>query len=832
MSLSLDIKYAARLLSNKPAFTALMVLIVAIGLGLTLYTFSLLNGLLFKPLSFADNEPIYAIEDMYDHTHLSRRNANAIDLYNLQQDKTLFKEMGFYNEGITFVGGSGEGLRKFNSTYVSWNLFSFTGVQPILGRALLPEDHYEGAEAVLVLGYDMWQSYFNGDPDVVGKIVPIDGADPARVVGVMPENFMFPAIAQMWQPLPQNAITPTERDFTFQFAFAKLADGVTESQVQLRLDQLSLEIAKDLPENMGWLISEDGKYLSIEPFKKVYLTQYYGMFLALFVVVFLILLLACINVGNLLLARVNERVKEIAIRVALGVPKQRLILQMLWESIFICAVGGFLAVLLAGWGLDITNQILNGIYEIDKLKPFWWTVGLDTQALLVLAGAMLAMILITGFIPAWRSLQGDFNAVLRDGTRGALGKRAAATTKLLVISEILLSCVVLVMATVLLVSSYSAGVADYGVDTQNRLTAHIQLPPTDYPIRFDTEFEHEDRVARSQFYYELQQELASRDNIQASVFMSQLPGTGGGTSFFEIQGREAPVWNENPYSNNEGVSRGSFGALGMEILQGRDFDHRDVGDDVHSIIINESIARDFFPNGDAVGQKVRRASRIPRPEGQNPWNTIVGVVSDSFHGSTMDFSSASYNSYHAMDNWGMFRSMLAIHYTGSDIQARETLQDAVNTVNPNVGVYLVMSYDALIQSPMLLIVAVSKIFLLCGIVAAFLAASGIYAVAANSVQQRTQEIGVRRALGASDGKIIRLFMGQASWQLLIGLLCGVLLSVWLISLMSNTMIFSPNSYLLGILGMPLMIAFMVLIATYAPTKKVVKLEPSDALHQN
>lgn len=830
MSLSLDIKYAARLLSKKPAFTTLMVSIVAIGLGLTLYTFSLLNGLLFNSLKFADNEPVYAVEAMYDHTHLERREAAVIDLYALQQDKSLFKEMGFYSEGTTFVGGSGEGLRKFNSSYVTWNLFSFSGVQPILGRVFRPDDHLEGAEQVLVLGYDMWQSYFNGDADVIGKVVPIDGADPARIVGVMPEGFAFPSIAQMWQPLAQNAVTPTEREFVFLFAFAKLADGVTLTEAKLRLDQRSAEIAQNLPENMPWLIRENGKYLSIEPFKKAIITQYYGMFLALFIVVFLILLLACINVGNLLLSRVNERVKEIAIRVALGVPKQRLILQMLWESIFICFLGGFLAILLAGWGLDVTNQVFNNVYEVDKLKPFWWTISLDAQAISVLVGSMIAMVLITGLIPAWRSLQGDFNSVLRDGTRGALGKRAAATTKVLVISEILLSCVVLIMATVLLVSSYSAGVADYGVETQNRLTANIQLPPSDYPLRRDTEFEHQDRLARSQFYYDLKQELSTRSNVEDSVFMSQLPGTGGGTSYFEIQGREAPVWNENPYSNNEGVTRDSFQALGMEILQGRDFDHRDVGEDVRSIIINESIARDFFPNGDAVGQKVRRASRVPRDD--NPWNTIVGVVSDSFHGSTMDFSSASYNSYHAMDNWGMFRSMIAMHFTGSEALARETLYDAINKVNPNVGVYHVQLYDSLIQKPMLLILAVSKIFLLCGVVAAFLAASGIYAVAANSIQQRTQEIGVRRALGATDGRIIRQFMGQASWQLLIGLLVGVGLSIWLISLMSSTMIFSANSYLLGILGMPLLIAFMVLVATYAPTKRVVKMEPSDALHQN
>lgn len=828
MSLSLDIQYAARLLFKKPSFTVLTVLIVAVGLGLTLYTFSLLNNLVFSPLHFADNKPIYAVESLYDNTHLSRRTAMSYDLYNLQQDKSLFAEMGFYQVGTTFLGGAGAGIRKFNSSYVSYNMFSFTGVQPILGRGLRAEDHYEGAEQVLVLGYDIWQNYFHADPNIIDKLVPMDGSEPARVVGVMPQGFEFPATAELWQPLPQGAVTPTERDRNFSYAFAKLADGVSLSQAQVALNDKSKEISASINDDWRWLIRDGDRYLSIEPLKKATITQYYGMFLALLAVVFLILTLACINVGNLLLARVNERSKEIAIRVALGVPQKRLILQMLWESIFICVLGGFLAMLLAGWGLDITNQVFDSAYAVDKLKPYWWHVGLDFSSMMVLAVTMFAMILITGFIPAWRALRGDFNAVLRDGTRGALGQKAAYATKILVISEILLSCVVLIMATVLLVSSYAAGVADYGVQTEKRLTAQFQLPPAGYPIRYGTEFDHPDRVARAQFFYDLQSELKKRDNVINSIFMSQLPGTGGGTSFFEIEGRAAAVYNENPESNNEGVSKNSWDALGMTILQGRDFDYRDVGADKHSIIINESIARDFFPNGDAVGQRVRRANRDNRGE----WDTIIGVVSDTFHGSTMDFSSASYNSYHVMDNWGPFQLMGAMHYSGSEVDAIATLYDAVSKVNPDVGIFHVQSYDALIQKPMLLIAAVSKIFLLCGVVAAFLAASGIYAVAANSVQQRTQEIGVRRALGASDSRIMRLFMGQASWQLLIGLVGGLTFSIWLIGLMSQTMIFNEVSYIIGMVGIPILIAAMVLIATYLPTRRVVLMEPAEALHHN
>ena len=828
MSLSLDIKYSARLLGKKPAFTALTVCIVAVGLGLTLYAFSLLNGLLFTPLSFADKEPIYAVESMYDHTHLARRRANTLDLYNLQQDKTLFKDLGFYEDGTTFVGGAGQGLKKFNSTYTSWNLFNFTGVQPILGRTFTPEDQFEGAEQVLILGYAMWQSYFNGDPKVIGKIVPIDGSDPARVVGVMPEGFAFPAVAQMWQPLQEDFVAPTERQSNFLFAYAKLADGVSLKQAQLALDNISFELSQTLTEEWRGIVGPDGKYLSIEPFKKANITQYYGMFLALWAVTILILILACINVGNLLLARVNERIKEVAIRVALGVPRKRLILQMLLESVFICLLGGFIAVLLAGWGLDVTNQVFDDTYAVDKLKPFWWVVGLDSESMLVLLATIIGMVVVTGFIPARRSLNGDFNAVLRDGTRGALGRKAAKVTKVLVISEILLSAVVLILATILLVSSYAATNADYGVNTKKRLTAQLQLPPTAYPIRRDTEFEHEDRIARSKFYYDLKASLESRDDIQGVVFMSQLPGTGGGTSHFEIEGREGAVYNENPYSNNEGVSRDSWHALGMEIVEGRDFDFRDVGEDVHSMIINESIAKEFFPDGDAVGKRVRQVF----PWGKRDWNTVIGVVSDTYHGTTMDFSGSPYNVYHVMDNWGMFRVMAAINYEGSQAQAQQALIDEVNRVNPDVGIFHMQSYDELIEKPILLIAAVSKIFLLCGLVAAFLAASGIYAVAANSIQQRTQEIGVRRALGSTDGKIMKLFMKQASWQLMVGLVVGIGLSVWLLGFMSQTMVFNNLSYWLGMFGMPLMIIAIVLFATYIPTRKVIELEPSDALHHN
>ncbi|PKG81501.1 ABC transporter permease [Colwellia sp. 75C3] len=831
MSITLDIKYAARLLHKKPAFTALTIFIVAIGLGLTLYTYSLLSSLVFKPLLLNKDSAVISIEAEFDPSHLSRRGVDAYDFLTIRNELDSIDEFGIYENDTALIGKpqNNAATRKYNAVQIEWNVFEFSGVKPIMGRALIAEDHFEGAEPVIVLGYDVWQQYFLADKDIVNTSILVD-AVATRVVGVMPQGFAFPMTAQIWIPIAQKYLTPTDRSRSWLFSYARLKTDVSFDVFSQELALLNKTVVKSLPDNMRWRLDDFEGYLRAVPYKKASITQFYSIFITMGVVVVLILLLACINVGNLLLARVNERFKEVAIRIALGVPRHRLILQMLLESIFICSVGGFLAVLFAGWGLELSNTVFDQMFMVNQEKPFWWQVSLDTDAIILLVLSVVAMIVITGFIPAWRALSCDFNGVLRDGTRGSQGKKAARASQILVISEIFLSCVVLVIATILLSTSYSAGQADYGVDTKNRITATLELPESSYPIRSDTEFELADTLKRTAFYYDLQDVLEQMPNIEAVAFMSSLPGTGEGASFFEIEGRAAAVYNENPFSNNEVASRGAWNALGMTVIQGRDFSLDDISEEIDTIIINESIANDFFPDGDAIGQRVRRAMRNVDREGG--WQTIVGVVSDTFHGSAMRTSSEQYSSYFMLDNVGFSWINMAIHYSGSQVLAEKSLQQAINQVNNNATVYHIQSYDELISQPMILVSAISKVFLLCGVIAVFLAASGIYAVAANSVSQRTQEIGVRRALGASDSKIMQLFMRKALWQLVIGLSIGITLSLWVVNQMTDTMVINQGSYLIGLLGIPLLIVIMVIVATYVPTRKVVLMEPSDALHHD
>ena len=820
------------MLLKKPLFTALTILIVAIGLGLTVYSYSLLSSLVFKPMYLGGDREIVAVEGEFDHSHLFRR---PVDPYhvNLAADKLgIFEQHGFYTEGTTFIGGSNSqhdalsAAVKMNASYVSWNLFSFANVQPVVGRAFTQDDFVEGAEPVVILSYDVWQQYFGGDTSIVNQSLALD-ATKGRIVGVMPQGFAFPEMAQIWQPLSEAMINPTAPSHMSLLAYARLAPGISVEQAKAGIEGFNKEIFETIEESFRYRIPASGQYLQVMPYKQASITQYYNVFVALLVVVFLILLLACINVSNLLLARVNERIKEVAIRVALGIPRKKLILQMLWESVVICSIGGLLALLFAAYGIEITNGLFENTFAVDKMKPFWWTLALDGNAIIMLIVSVIAMVLVTGLLPAMNAMKNDFNAVIKDGTRGALGKKAANTGKALVISEIVLSCVVLVMATVLLSTGYFASQADYGVETNSRLTARLQLPPDKYPVRFDSEHEHNDRMQRAKVFTDIKSAIEGKTNFHAAAMMTQLPGTGEGTSYFEIEGRAADVFHENPYSNNEVIVRGSWDALGMKLLQGRNFDHRDIEEGVYNLIINESIARDFFPDGDAVGKRIRR---VGRNGASDTWNTIVGVVSDTYHGSTMRSSSASYNSYHPNDNIGMMRIYVAAHYSGNESQAIAALKQAVADVDPDVGIYHIQSYDSLIEQPMKLLLAVSQIFLFCGIVAVILAASGIYAMASNNILQRTQEIGIRRAVGASDRKVMTMFIKQASWQLAIGLALGISLAILLIHYMSNTLIINPESYGIAFVTIPSLIIFMVIIATYIPTKSVLRMEPSDALH--
>ncbi|MBQ4811548.1 ABC transporter permease [Pseudoalteromonas luteoviolacea] len=825
MTIWIDIKYMLRQLTNKPMFTLISVLVVAFGLGLTVYTYTLLTQIVFKPLTLQGTAPLVAIEGEFREKHGRGQRADPYHLNHIGAESKLIERMSLYRTGSTILSDLDNmtGSKKLHASYSQWNLFEVAGVQPQLGRGFSPADQEVGADPVVVISHAVWAKYFGQNPDILGTSIRVNGT-PKQIIGVMPAGFSFPAVAQIWAPLVITQIqtsAPSDAYSASLNGVARLKNGVSLSQLRSEVDSLLAEHFQLLPQEFAWRTSSPGGYIRVFPFKYTddSIAQKSSIFIALFLVVVLILLLTCINVGNLLLARVNERIKEVAIRIALGISKERLVIQMLWESVFICGVGGVLAWILAAIGVQVTNEVLNGIFALSEARPFWWHIKLESDAVVVLVVTLIFMVIATGLLPAWRALTGDMNAILRDGTRGALGKINGRINKSIVITEIALSSVVLMIASILLYTSFNAQNADYGVDTNNRITAQILLPTSVYPTN--------PRTKRNDFYYQLKGNLEQSPNIHSVAYFTSLPGTGGGSSHFEILGKEALVYNENPLWNFEVVSRGAWDTVAMKIIAGRDFDERDLDSGESPVIINDSMARALFPLGDALGQRVRT---VDEGDWHTEWRTIVGIVSDSVHGPTMQATSAWHTGYGLMDlrSWTM---ELVVHYSGSEAQAMATLHKAVADMDPEVTLDQVQSYEQLIAQPMRLIDAINTIFLWCGLVALVLAATGIYAVSANSISLRSQEIATRRALGASNGHVVRFLLKEAGLQLTAGLVVGMSISIWLIYRISQSMLIGGGGFAIGLVGVPILISVMVLIATYIPSKKITSYEPSEGLRQ-
>lgn len=840
MSFGIDISYSLRQLIKKPFFTITSIVIVAFGLGISVYTYSLLSQLIFKPLMLGANTEIISVEGEFKKAYGREMPIDPFHLNQIRSESQLLDKMSMYATGIQIIstGGQHSITRKFSASYNEWNFFEVAGVQPILGRGFSPKDQEVGAESVIVLSEKVWRTHFNADPDIIGKSIQANGSrgktlqensPTTRIIGIMPEGFSLPAVAEVWLPLSDNEIDPLQPSTSARehvLALATLKSGVSKKEFQEEVIYLLEKHFKSLPQELASRANSAQSYINILPFKltenAVY--QHYPVFIALMIVVGLIVLLACINIGNMLLSRVNERIKDVAIRIALGIPRQRLLFQMLWESIFICCLGGILAIFLANWSIEMTNNIIEKIFSVTGLRPFWWHIQLTNDAFVLLVFALILMIFLTGILPAWRAISSDFNAVLRDGTRGALGKKASRANKLVVITEVALSCVVLVVAVILLNASHSAKVADYGVETENRLVAAIRLPVNGYPWNGGTT---EAKNQRYDFYSNLQEQLESLPNIKSVAYFSSLPGSGGGYTSYEIKGRQTEADDESYKWNFEVTGIGSWSTIGMHILEGRDFNINDINSEHSPIIINAAMAKDHFPDGNVLGQQIRTF----RGSWHTEWRTIIGIVSDSVHGSTIQTSSAKHTGYGIMyrRTWPV---SIVIHYVGLKSEAEAALFDTLNNVDPDVAAFYVQSYDEVIAEPMIMIESVNTIFLWCGLIAAFLAASGIYAISSNSIEVRKQEIATRRALGANNKQIITLFLKQAGLQIFLGLAVGLSISLLIATEISSSIVLSSDDYLVGLVSIPLAISITVLLATVIPTTKITKQEPADGLRQD
>ena len=801
-----DLRYGARMLTKSPGFTLIAVAALALGIGANTVIFSVVNTLLLRPLAFPHSEQLTAILVKDPDTGEFYSAYSYPNFQDIRDQNQVFEHVAASYMTTAFLR-TGDEPERLRGTYASADLFPLLGVNPVLGRTYSPEDEKPGGGQFIVLSYDLWQRRFGGDTKIVGQQLPIDD-QPRTVLGVMPRGFKFPVGARQadfWMPLGSNLSEGARaaRGAVFMQLIGRLKPGVTLEQAQAELSAIAKRLEAQYPDantglNIALVSSHERLVGKVRP-----------ALLVLLAAVAFVLLIACANVANLMLARATVRRKEVAIRTALGASRWRVVRQMLTESLLLSALGGAAGLLLAMWGMDLL------VAAIPADIPRTGEIGLDKYVLLFTAAVTTLTGVIFGLVPALQASKTDLNETLKDGTRGMSGGlQRNRVRSALVIVEIALSLVLLIGAGLLFQSFRRLLEVSPGFEADRVLTAEVTVSDKKYP----------EEEQRSAFYREALERMKSIPEVQAVGVIYPLPLGGSFEAYtFDIAGRAPFPPGEQPSSDRRVVSPDYFKAMSIPLLKGRAFNERDRRDAPPVVIINETFARRFFPGEDPVGKAI-----IPG-EGRDPiTREIVGVVGDVRHAGLDAEKSLEYYVPFEQVNVDQL-TFVARTASGNPANVAAGLRGVITTMDKEQPVYNIRPMTQLLDES----VARRRfnMMLLGGfaLLALLLASIGIYGVISYTVAQRTREIGIRIALGAQIGDVIRLILKQGLLLALVGLAAGLVVAFFITKLMSS-LLFGVSATDPVTFGTVALILFIVaLLACYIPARRAANVDPNVAL---
>lgn len=800
----IDIKYAFRLLFKAPKFTAMTLGVLIGGLSISLFTFSFLYTMVYKPLPIPEAETAKAITVKFDG------NYNLITGYefnNVKESITSFSEFGVYDNRSIRLSVEESG-KDISGSYVQSGFFEFSRTKPILGRTIQAQDTKIGASPVALVSYDIWQSELNGDENILTKSLMLNGVI-TDVIGVMPAGYLFPNTSKVWLPLSDSVFNTVAQLSESYYAYGRLKAGTNIEQAELELGQAINQVYQ---QNVKlYNMPEFEKGAKLMSFQSAQTNGQGGIvFVFLNGISWLILLLACINVGNLLLARTIERQKETAIRAALGATTSRLVSQLMWEGVIISIVGGVLSLLLVGAALDYTEIAFHS--WIPGGGSFWWHWGMDFETLLMGVAFIFVTILLSAFLPAWRSARQDINSTLRDGTRGAQSKKAGRISRILVTSQVFL------VATLMLIGSVSAFIShkfinlEMGDNYTDVMSARMSIPENKYP-------EPAQQLALFQSLKERIEQHPQVVGVVANDWHPQLTVT--------LEGKDYASEESKPKIDTITVI-GDTSTVGINLVAGRQFTHLDKLGNRKTAMISQSMAKRYWP-----GESALEKSFQVKIDDKNEKVFVVGVVTDRLNPSTM-FSRLDSADEVYLSGLQFISSFQIVYYRilpttqNAEEIFYQAMFDTDRSIEMTYSVQLASKNRHMMRDSMGLM---SNVTFGTGFFALLLAMVGIYGLTANSVAQRTHEVGIRRAVGASDKNITQMFLKQGARQLVIGLGLAVVLFA-LISFGFHKFteeIFPVYLYFVIATTVVIGLSVIVMLAIYAPTKRAVKMEPSMAL---
>ena len=797
-----DIRYAVRSLLKRPGFTLIAVVTLALGIGANTAIFSAINALLLKPLPFPELDRVVAIWDKQPSHGILHNEVALANYLDWQAQNKSFEQLAFYRWWNANLTG-GDSPERAQGFLVSANFLDALGVHPIMGRNFSPEENQPGKDAVAIITYSLWQRRFGGDPNVVNKTITINSIV-RTVIGVMPEGFNFPRSGEVYAPLPLTPELMKSRGNHAYYVVGRLKPGVSLQSAQAEIDNLTARLEQQYPEtNTGWSATV---YPIVADIVRTYDTALWVMMGA----VGFVLLIACANVANLMLARASGRQREIALRAALGASRWRIIRQLLTESLIVALLGGALGVLIGFWGIDALRAANPG--EAAKFVPGWYQLGINFSVLAFTLGLSLFSGIVFGLAPALQVSKPNLNDALKEGSRQTSGSSHWLRSGL-VVFEVAISLVLLVGAGLLVRSFLSLLGTNPGFNPDHVLTMNIVLPGAKY----------KEESQRGAFFDDLVQRVKAQPGVASAGAVNYLPLAGSNSSDgYLVEGMPQPPPGEENVGRYRVCTPDYFSTMGIPIIKGRPFTEQDKAGAPPVVIVNETLARKHWPNEDPIGKRIR----FYGPPERAQWREIVGVSEDVKHELDLPVT-PEYYLPHAQDSWN---AMVVVARTNIDpASLTGALRQQVWAIDKDQPVFNVKTMQE-VRSESVAVYSFSSVMLaIFAVLALLLASVGIYGVMAFAVTQRTQEIGIRMALGARALDVLKLVVKHGMKLALIGTLLGLAGSWAMTRFIGKLLVGVQPTDLLtfGVVSAFLLAA--AFIACYLPARRATKVDPLEAL---
>ncbi len=813
-----DLRFGARMFRKSPGFTAVAVLTLALGIGANTAIFSVVNAVLLSPLPYANADRLMMVKELLPNITAEPFNVSGPDIAEIQKLNHVFEGVGGFSVWTYEFSGRGEPARV-TANRMSSDLFDVLGVRPVVGRAFEPQEEQFGHQ-VVILSYGFWQRQFGGQLNILGQTLNLD-RKPYTIIGVMPQSFVFPlpgmmqgVSADLWVPL---GLSKEElADFGDNFSYTvvgRLRPGVQQGQVNADLQLVAqgvLETYKQWSRDANSPLGDFRLGMVSVRLRDEVTGPLKPMLLMLLGAVGFVLLIACVNVANLLIMRSVGRQKEMAVRLAIGAGRFRLLRQFLVEGMLLAFTGGGLGLALAVWLKNILAAHMPANIPQFRAIEIDWTVLLFSFLLVTLSG------LVFSALPTLWASRTDFNPLLQESGRGnSQGPDHQRLRAVFVIVEVGLSVMLLIGAGLMVRSFQRVLNTNPGFRPEHVLTASVDLPPTE-------SYSQNDKVAS--FYKQLMEKLRQTPGIAAAGCSTDLPLLGGWTHAFTVEGYQPPPGPVLSLDNHSVIYGDYLQTMGIPLLRGRNFTERDGPKSTHVLIVSESLAKKYWPGQDPLGKRLKWGP----PESTDPWLIVVGVVGDVKQGPLE--TAADAHTYEPYAQLGAPLSLrIAVRGQGDPAGLAADVRAAVWSLDRQLALGSVRTMDEVISRS-----TASRRFslVLLGSFAALalmLAAIGIYAVLAYSVARRTHEIGVRMALGARSGDVVRLVLGQGLRVTAIGIVFGVAgalgLTRFLQSLLYEVRPTDPPTFVVVLL----LLVSVSVAASYLPVRRAMRVDPMVAL---